>query len=60
MRWLWHLAQRSNDQAVANARTATTTLSRRRVQRDAVDLYLVQRYADPSAPAEDRPAEGAR
>ena len=32
----------SQERAVANARTATTALSRARVERDSVDLYLAE------------------
>ena len=46
MDWLWRFGVRSNEQAVANARAASTDLSRRRVERDEVDLYLGRRYAD--------------
>jgi hypothetical protein len=46
MRWWWHLGVRSNEQAVANAREATTALSRRRVERNEVELYLRSRYAE--------------
>ena len=46
MERLWRLGVRSNEQAVANARAATTLLSRRRVERDEVELYLRGRYAD--------------
>ena len=46
MRWVRDLAVRSNEQALANARAATTALSRRRVERDEVELYLGRRYAD--------------
>jgi len=66
MDWLWRLGVRSNEQAVANARAATTLLSRRRVERDEVTLYLDSRYAagvPPRAPvvALDAPvAEVAR
>lgn len=35
----------SNDRAVSNAREATTTLSRLRVEREDVELYLARRYA---------------
>jgi hypothetical protein len=45
MEWLWGLAVRSNEQAVANARAATTALGRARVERDEVELYLRRRYA---------------
>jgi len=53
MEWLWRLGVRSNEQAVANARTATTLLSQRRVERDEVEIYLRGRYAD--LPARTRP-----
>ena len=48
----------SNERAVGNARTATTALSRRRVERDEVDLYLRTRHGDemPVAGATPRPA----
>ena len=46
MEWLWRLGVRSNEQAVANARTATTALSRLRVERDDVELYLRDRHAE--------------
>ena len=36
----------AHERAVANARTACTELSRRRVERDEVDLFL-ERYDDP-------------
>jgi hypothetical protein len=36
----------SQEQAVANARAATTELSRARVERDAVDLFLAERLED--------------
>ena len=54
MDWLWGLGVRSNEQAVTNARAATTRLSRQRVERDEVDLYLRSRYAD--APPVGAPA----
>ena len=65
MEWLWRLGVRSNEQAVANARAATTLLSRRRVEHDDVELYLRGRYADlptwTRTPALDAsPAEAAR
>ena len=40
--WQWGLA--SNEAAVANARVASTELGRLRVERDAVELYLAERY----------------
>jgi hypothetical protein len=45
MRWMWHWGARSNEGAVANARAATTTLSRLRVEREEVEHFLRQRYA---------------
>jgi len=53
MEWLWRLGVRSNERAVANARGATTLLSRRRVERDEVEIYLRSRYAD--LPTRSRP-----
>ena len=44
MRTIWHWGARSNEQAVANARAATTRLSRLRVEREEVELFLRQRY----------------
>jgi hypothetical protein len=44
MRWIGHWGTRSNERAVVNARAATTTLSRLRVEREEVELYLRQRY----------------
>jgi hypothetical protein len=38
--WLW--AHTSNSGAVANARAAATELSRLRVERDDVELYLAE------------------
>ena len=37
---------RSHEGAVANARTAATQLSRMRVERVEIDLYLAQRAAE--------------
>jgi len=51
MDWLWRFGVRSNERAVANARAASTDLSRRRVERDEVELYLGRRYADLRRPA---------
>ena len=45
MYWMWQWGARSNEQAVANARAATTTLSRLRVEREEVARFLRQRYA---------------
>lgn len=45
----WNISQLSNDGAVRNAREAATTLSRIRVEREEVELYLAQvakRYAE--------------
>jgi hypothetical protein len=54
MRWIGHWGSRSNDRAVVNARAATTALSRLRVEREEVELYLRQRYgAETTAPAAD-------
>lgn len=39
----------SQDHSVANARAATTELSRARVERNAVELFLEQRMADAEA-----------
>jgi len=62
---LWRLGVRSNQRAVANARAATTLLSRRRVERDEVTLYLASRYADlprraPVVALDAPPVEAAR
>ena len=51
---LWRWAVSSNEQAVENARRASTALSRGRVEREEVELFLRERYAEPvagSAPA---------
>jgi hypothetical protein len=58
MGWLWRLGVRSNEQAVVNARRATTALSRLRVERDDVELYLRHRYADRRTPVTS-PSAGA-
>jgi hypothetical protein len=53
----WELVTRSHEQAVRNARAATTELARRRVERDEVELYLVRKYADrAAAKGAERPA----
>ncbi|QWF24221.1 hypothetical protein KM427_11320 [Nocardioides sp. LMS-CY] len=39
--------RRSNEGARTNAREASTTLSRTRVEREEVELYLRTRYAGP-------------
>lgn len=57
MSWLWQLATTSNDRAVHNARMASTALSRRRVERDEVELFLrVHGAARPSPTRVRRPA----
>ena len=38
----WEWSRVSNERAVVNARGATTELSRRRVERDEVELFLVE------------------
>ena len=45
MRWIWQWGARSNKGSVANARAATTVLSRLRVEREETELFLRQRYA---------------
>lgn len=40
--WWWRWARQSNDHAVANAREASTALSRLRVEREEVELYLAK------------------
>ena len=45
MHWMWHWGARSNERAVANARAATTALSRLRVESEEVEYFLHQRYA---------------
>jgi len=39
----------SNERAVENARGASTALSRGRVEREEVELFLRERYAEPVA-----------
>ena len=51
----WALASRSNEGAIANARSAATELSRRRVERLEVELYVMGRNARQSGRV-DRPA----
>jgi len=41
----WRWAHGSHAAALDNARTAATELSRQRVERDAVELYLAERSA---------------
>ena len=45
------VGSRSNERAVANARGAATELSRLRVEREEVELYLAQRAAERGRPA---------
>jgi len=49
-------AQRSQQQAVRNAREATTVLSRRRVEREEVELFLRSRAVAPAPAGVRRPA----
>ena len=51
-------AARSNDRAVANARAATTALSRARVEREEVELYLARRHAAPAVVVADARVAG--
>ena len=51
----WQLVTRSNERAVANARTAATELSRMRVERTEVELYVARTTAERLVVA-DRPA----
>ena len=44
--WASAWARSSNGRAVDNARAATTQLSRQRVERDEVELYLQERWAE--------------
>ena len=41
----WEWSRTSNERAVANARAATTELSRLRVEREDVELFLVESLA---------------
>ena len=50
----WELAGRSNDGAIANAREAAVDLSRRRVERSEIELYVARRLAERALV--DRPA----
>ncbi|HEX6148205.1 hypothetical protein [Nocardioides sp.] len=47
MTWPWQWAAASNERAVENARQASTALSRGRVEREEVELFLRERYAEP-------------
>jgi hypothetical protein len=51
----WELITRSNERAVANARVAATELSRMRVERAEVELYVARLAGERLALAE-RPA----
>lgn len=51
----WEFAVHSNERAVANARAASTELSRLRVERAEIELYVEQRTAVRRMPSE-RPA----
>ena len=50
----WQLGRTSNERAVANARAATVALSRLRVERNEIELYLAQRVA--ARTVDDQPA----
>jgi hypothetical protein len=49
MTWLGRWAVSSNERAVENAREASTSLSRGRVDREEIELFLRERYAEPVA-----------
>ena len=51
----WDMVTRSNEGAVANARVAATELSRLRVERTEIDLFLRELSADQTTVA-DQPA----
>ena len=51
----WQLVTRSNERALANARTAATELGRLRVERAEVELYVARTTAERLVVA-DRPA----
>jgi len=51
----WELISRSNDGAVVNARVAATELSRLRVERADIELYVARRVAEQGLVA-NRPA----
>ncbi len=42
----WQLGRASNARALANARAAATELSRLRVERNEIELYVEQRAAE--------------
>jgi hypothetical protein len=48
MEWVWRWAVRSNEDAVANARAASTALSRLRVEREEAEVYCRERYDVPA------------
>ena len=45
----WHWAAQSNESAVGNARGAATRLSRLRVERQEIELFLQQHRTVPAA-----------
>ena len=49
MRWRWRWDVASNARAIENARQASTALSRGRVEREEVELFLRRKYAEPVA-----------
>ena len=53
---VWEWGRRSNAAAVDNARSASTRLSRLRVERQEVELYLHQRFGET---ADRRVGEGS-
>jgi len=54
VRSIWQWAAASNEQAVANARTAATECSRRRLERAEVELFLAT-YAAAAASTLEQP-----
>jgi hypothetical protein len=64
-RWRWSWAVASNARAIENARRASAALSRGRVEREEVELFLRARYAGPGRAAgpvtlDDRSTRAAR
>lgn len=56
----WEWSTRSNARAVENARLATTSCSRRRLERAEVELFLADLHARAEEPAESvRSATGS-
>ena len=51
MRWRWDWAVASNARAIENARQASTALSRGRVEREEVELFLRSTNAGPGPSA---------